>query len=128
MSRDMEQIFCEIDRLIEAPDAWMKGEEARDEEGLRVDPTSGAAVQYCLVGATVAVTTFHEEIENLEREALFNKAVEAIAAEIERSQPERHEDREISTTYLITCFNDDPKTDHVDVRGIVDNCRMSAAK
>jgi len=124
MTMDMEQIFCEIDRLIETPDDWIKGEEARDENGLRVDPTSREACQFCLVGATFAVTTFHEENLNLNRETLFNKTVEAIAQEIERLHPERSEDRDISTTYVLTTYNDDPKTEHKDVRGIVDNCRL----
>jgi len=127
MSMDMEQIFCEIDRLIETPETWIRGEEARDEHGLNIDPTSPDAYQFCLVGAVRAITAFHEDHENLHRNMLFYPAVDAIASEIERVQPERHEDREISKTYILTCFNDDAKTEHKDVRNVVDNCRLSAA-
>ena len=50
-----KEILVKARKLIEKPENWTKGTNARDTEGIAIDPKSEEAVCWCSIGALVAV-------------------------------------------------------------------------
>jgi hypothetical protein len=79
-------------------EAWTKGDNARDQDGARVDPQDPRATCWCLIGA-IAMQGHYSSVASYEiRQTLVKDGrCDSIAA-----------------------FNDDPDTTHDDVLGLLD--------
>jgi hypothetical protein len=52
---EIRDVLVRVRRLLDKPDAWTQGAEARNAAGIRVEPHSPQAVHWCLEGAVCRV-------------------------------------------------------------------------
>lgn len=82
MSKDAAEVLRAARKLIEQPDAWIKGNSAIDKYGHYISPWSKDAVCFCALGAVECAT--HKlnatyEVDQLARDFLYRAIRTSIA-------------------------------------------------
>lgn len=106
------QILEEIKAVIDTPEKWTQGTQARDKEGNKVALFNSDAVSFCLIGAMVKVkfnTNFPDD-EVGYRHYAYGQAEKLLMAESGGR----------------AWFNDKATTSHEDVIRLIDSCILKA--
>lgn len=108
------EILDRMDKILDEPKKWVKGEYAKDHDGVGTYSTDPEAVCWCMVGAmNKALANILPSASKIEAESDATDAIRLAAEELYGH-----------SYFAISNFNDAPSTDYIRVKAVISRARQ----